>query len=165
MINDVDGDGKIATVLSEFDGIFIVEKEQGFNTILEVDIQAQKNRPSALVNTIERKYPFVVSNGKNNYYSGSTSGVFIEFDYDACQFKVKEGWQYREQFMEFLQNGNPKILKHDDGRMWLVTIVDNPSESASEHPDKVITSFNWAETGDCNSGSDLYNNNFIDVDQ
>ena len=81
--------------------MFIIEKEQAFNTILDVEIQSQKNRPT--VNTIDRKYPYVVSNGQNNYYSGSASGVFIELDYDNCQFKTKEGWKYRENLMEFFE--------------------------------------------------------------
>ena len=165
VLNGVEGTAYTNSTLSQFEGMFIIEKEQAFNTILDVEIQSQKNRPNSTVNTIDRKYPYVVSNGQNNYYSGSASGVFIELDYDNCQFKTKEGWQYREQLMEFLQNGKPKILKHDDGRMWLVAIVDNPSESASEHPDKVTTTFNWVEIGDCKSGTDLYDNNFIDVDQ
>lgn len=165
VINGVDGSANLNTVLSKFEGVFIIEKERAFKTILDVEIQSQKNRPNSVVNTIDRKFPFVVSNGSNNYYSGSTSGVFIELDYNTCQFKTKEGRQYREYLMEFLQNGKPKILKHGDGRMWLVSIIDNPSESDSEHPDKAVTVFNWAEIGDCKSGRDLYDNNLIDVDQ
>ena len=51
--------------------------------------------------------------------------------------------------------------------VWLVAIVEFPkgSESASEHPDKATTSFNWVEIGNCESNQDLYDNNFVDVDQ
>lgn len=164
VINGIEGNINVNSVLSEFEGIYIIEKEQAFKTILDVSVQSQKNRPNAVVNTIDRKYPYVISNGKNNYYSGTATGVFIELDYDTCQWKVDEGWKYREGLMEFLQNGQPKILKHEDGRMWLVMIVDNPSESASEHPDKAVTTFNWVETGDCKSSHDLYDNGLIDVD-
>ena len=84
IINGVEGNSNSNTVLSQFEGIFIIEKERAFKTILEVEIQSQKNRPNAIVNTIDRKYPYVVSNGQNNYYNGSASGVFIEMDYDTC---------------------------------------------------------------------------------
>lgn len=165
VINGVEGTAYNNSVLSEFDGIFIIEKDRAFNTFVEVDMQEQKNKPNAVINTIDRKYPYVVNNGQNNYYSGTVSGAFIQFDHDVCQFKVDKGWEYREDLMDFLQNGKPKILKHYDGRMRLISIVDNPTESASEHPDKAVTTFNWVEIGDYKSNRDLYDNNFIDVDQ
>lgn len=164
VLNGVEGLSYNNSVLSEFEGLAIIEKEVAFKTILEVNLQSQKNRPNTIVNTIDRKFPFVVSNGMNNYYSGSANGLFVETDYTTGQFKTENGWAYRDQLMEFLQNGKPKILKHYDGRMWLVAIVGDPSEQVDGHPDKVITYFEWVEVGDCNSSRDLYDNNFIDVD-
>lgn len=163
VLNGIEGTSFSNSVLSEFEGIFIIEKERAFKTILEVQIQSQKNRPNAIVNTIDRKYPFVISNGMNNYNSGSMSGMFAEIDFNTGEYNTKDGWQYREQLMDFLQNGESKILKNDDGRMWLVAIVGDPSEQVDGHRYKVITSFDWVEVGDSESNQDLYDNNFIDV--
>ncbi|MBR0596968.1 hypothetical protein [Sinanaerobacter chloroacetimidivorans] len=163
VINNIEGTMSINEVLSEFEGIFILEKDRVFKTILDIELQSQKNRPNTIVNTIDRKYPFVVSNGQNNYYSGSVSATFIEQDNNS-DFKINDGWKFRESLMEFLQNGKPKILKYDDGRMWLVSIVDNPSEQPDGHPQKITTTFNWVETGDAKSSNDLYDYNFINVD-
>lgn len=165
VINDIDGNGKSVKILSEFNGFYITEKEQMFGTILDIDIETQKNRPNTVLNPASRKYAYVVSNGQSNYYGGTSSGVFIECDDNTHEFKVQEGWKYREQFMEFLQNGKSKILKYDDGRMWIISVTDTPTESTDGHPDKIKTTFNWVETDDCSSGSALFNNNFIDVDQ
>lgn len=165
VLNGIEGNAFTNTVLSEFNGVFILEKDRTFKTILETNIPSQKNRPSATVNTLGRKYPFVVSNGMNNYYSGSVKGVFIELDYDNCELKTKGARKYREELMEFLQNGMPKILKYEDGRIWMVSIVGTPSEATDGHHDKVVTTFDWVEIGDYNSNADLYSNNFVDIDQ
>ena len=68
-----------------------------------------------------------------------------------------------DSILDFLCDGNPKILKHEDGRMWMVQITGTPSESESPHPDFPTTSFEWVEIGSAESSTMLYSNNFIDV--
>ncbi len=164
VIGNTEGNINVNRILSHFDGLFIMERSDGFNTLLETEIVTQKNRPSSAITTIDRRYPYYESNGSSNYYSGQASGLFAKLDAKTRDWSIEDGWQYREALMEFLCNGRPKILKYEDGRMWLINIVGEPSEDASSHPDKVITSFDWVEIGDAQSGVDLYINNFIDYD-
>jgi hypothetical protein len=47
--------------------------------------------------------------------------------------------------------------------MYLVSVApDQISESEDNHNQLIRTSFSWAEIGDCDSGNDLFDNNFID---
>jgi len=163
VLNNVEGNSSVKSVLSQFEGVFIVGKDQTFNTILNVAITSQKNRPSSIINTIDRKYPYVVSNGLNNYYSGTTTGMFLETETDNFTWKYYDGWKHRADLMDFLCDGKPKILKHYDGRIWMISVVENPTETVQEQNDIVITSFNWTESDDYNSTNALYNGGFIEV--
>ena len=163
VLNNVEGNGSGNTVLSEFEGIFVLGYDKGFNTVLHTGITSQKNRPTAIINTIDRKYPYVVSNGMNNYYSGTTTGMFLETETDNFTWKYYDGWKHRQDLMEFLCDGRPKILKHYDGRIWMITVTGTPSEAVQDQNDIVITSFDWVETDDINSTNALYNNGFSDV--
>ena len=50
--------------------------------------------------------------------------------------------------MHFLTNGQPKILKSFDGRIWMVDITGDPTATVQNHPDQVSISFNFTEIGD-----------------
>jgi hypothetical protein len=154
----------INSVESNFEGLFIIEKDRAFGTELEVDVSADKNAPYSIVNTINRKYPYYVKNGNNNYYSGTATGLFIEKVNGDYEVNPQYDWERSHSIMEFLSDGQAKILKNDDGRMWMVGIIGNPSERSEEIQNKKIISFDWVEIGDCESGHELYNNGFIDVD-
>lgn len=150
------------TVYSDFDGIYILDKNNVFNTPLDVTFSSTKNHPSEIVQPINSQFPVHVSCGGANYYSGSASGTFIALDIKNHSWKVDDGVNYRQKLMAFLCNGKPKILKYRDGRIWIIGITDNPSESEQNHPDKIQTSFSWTQIGEANDFDDLYYNGFID---
>lgn len=161
---DVEGAYNVNSIVPRFDGIFIASRDKIFSSVIEAYTpQIQKNKPSALVNTIDSKYPFVVSHSKNNYYSGSMSGVFVEQKQSGCELDFEQAHRYRHDLLEFLCDGKAKFLKLDDGRMWMIAVVDNPAESQDSDTQKVVTSFAWAEIGGAESAQDLYENGFIDV--
>lgn len=162
IINNNEGNYNINNIKTWFDGIFIVDKKNNYSTRLNIDISTQKNKPTTVVNTLGRKYPFVIQNGENNYYSGSVTAEFYK-NKNNCDFDIENSYIYREEFMDFLYNGKPKLLKNDDGRMWMISVIDSSPENKDTHPDKISTSFNFTEIGDSNSQIDLYSNNFIDV--
>ena len=62
-----------------------------------------------------------------------------------------------------MNDGKPKIMKLSDGRIWMISTTDGLTEDNGEVEHYVHHSFNWVEIGDPESSSDLYNNNFIDV--
>ncbi len=144
----------------DFDGVFICEPNSVYSTILDVEVTAQKNKPSSVITTIGKKYPYVLCGTENNYYTGTVRGLFApslkKYDWD-----FEDSWNFREKFNEFLLNGKVKLLKYHDGRMWLTNIYDNVTNDREEHDYKIITSFNWAEIGDVTDVYSLYDNGFI----
>lgn len=163
VLGGAEGNLNINSVKSSFGGIYLMEKESGYGSDLETTLSVNKNRPNSIVNTLGRKMPYVITNGLNNYYSGQVSTIFINQDQQTCDLDTEHGWEYRDSILDFLCDGNPKILKHEDGRMWMVQVTDTPSESESPHPDFPTTTFDWVEIGSVDSTNDLYSNNFIDV--
>ena len=65
--------------------------------------------------------------------------------------------------VDWLTNGGAKILKIEDGRIWMVAIDGNVKSSNSEHPDKVTLSFDFTEVGSVNDDNDMLNNGFVNV--
>lgn len=172
---DKEGNINICEVKSEFNDVFISEKDVSFHSQVEVTWNTAKNHPTLVVAPINRKYPYVFGNGNANYYSGSLSAVWVELDKlceltndmswdDAYGMVWQNGWEYRNRLMGFLCNGKAKILKMPDGRMWMVAITETPTESVSLHNNTPTTTFQWVEIADCESGADLYDNDFITAD-
>lgn len=164
VLNNVEGIPDTNTVENKFDGVCLVSRDKIFQTELEFEHNEQKNRPVGIINTIDNKYPITVSNSNNNYYSGTLSAAFMKQNEATCEYNTKESWTLREQLNEFLCDGEPKILKFDNGQMWLISIVDNISETNKGHPDFVSTNISWNEIGDCENTEDLYYNGLIDVE-
>lgn len=162
VVAGVEGPIKPSTVTSRFDGVFIMEKDVGYGSMFNVNSQFNKNHPTLVVAPIHRRFPYVFGNGNTNYYSGTLSAVFIRVD-ELCEFDFDNGWKYRRDLMNFLCNGQPKLLKMGDGNMWLVSIIDSPSETATLHEKIPTTAFSWVEIDDCDSGHALYENGLIDA--
>ena len=144
----------------DFNGLFICEPDSVYYTILETEITAQKNKPSSIITTLGRKYPFVLCSTENNYYTGTAKGLFAT-PKGNCDWDFEHSWDFREKFNEFLLDGKVKLLKYYDGRMWLVNIYENVTNEREDHDLKIITSFNWAEIGDVTDVYSLYDNGFI----
>lgn len=160
--NGIEGNYNTNTVDSLFDGVVLVDRNAVFKTVLNTSISMQKNRNGATVAPVGRRYPLSISNGFNNYDSGSIKATFIQ--QIGLEFDVKNGWRWRRDFMNYLVDSNVKVLKFYDGRMWLVAITGNPLEDSSAHIDMPYTSFDWTEVGDVEKSKDLYKYGLIDVD-
>ena len=164
---DVEGSYFINRVKTCFPGLFIMERWDYFSTGLEVEINdQQQNKPVGVVAPLGRRYPFTVSNADSDYRSGSLSAIFAERSAgEPGGFELRKSWRLRESLNEFLYNGLPKLIKYEDGRMYLASVSGGQiSESgAGGHKSLVQTAFGWAEKGDCDDGGDLYRFGFIDV--
>lgn len=152
-------------ITTDFNGLFIMDKDNIFATELDVVISEKRNKPRNIITTINRKYPYVISNGSNDYDSGSVSAQWLEYDYRDDSWDNDNRYDYVRNLKDFLNNGSAKLLKYEDGRMWLIDI--SSSEIVDSEDDgrlQVHTSFDWVEIGDCDSGVDLYYNNLIDAE-
>lgn len=159
---NVEGNYNINSLVPDFQGIFIVTKDKVFNSILDNDVQVRREKPSAVVRTIDGDYPYVISHSKNKDYSGSVSAVFIENE--NCEWKYKEGYQHRRELMDFLLDGYPKMLKlGETGETFLMMVVDNIPEDRLQYTDKVTTTFQFNEIGNSEDMQDLYDSGLIDI--
>lgn len=163
VINGVEGNLNINEIETKFDGFYFIEKDVIYRALLNTELHTERNHNGKTVTTLDRKYPFHITNGNSNYTSGQLQATFIDKLLDNS-YDVQNGWKYREQVNDFLTNGKPKILKDDEGRMWMVGIVDSIPENAQGHYQHIISNISFVEIGDSESVEDLYDNNFIDLD-
>ena len=151
------------SIIPDFYGCFIYEKESGYVTDLDVEKGTiTRNKQTSTVTTLSSKYPYVISNGVANFDSGKFSMMFLPKD-DTKEYTTVGAYQYREEIKEFLNDGKPKILKLGDGRTWMIMIIDSLDEDNGSIDGYVHISFSWVEIGNVESSVDLYENNFIDV--
>lgn len=96
---------------------------------------------------------------------GKTGRIGIKYieGYFNSYFTKEGAYAFREGLMRFLNNKRPKIMKFDDGRIYMISITDGVKDENDDLADLVHTSFSWVEIGDAESSADLYFNNFIDV--
>lgn len=151
----------IVEISSNFDGAVICDKD----TIYKIDEEPTintvvRNKAASIVSTMNNKYPFVFYGSLANYCSGSFSGVILKKGKD--KYNLEESINYRDEIVNWLTNGQPKILKMFDGRMWMINVNGNVQLDYSQHYDKVVVSFDFVEVGSISSTEDMYNNNFTD---
>lgn len=146
-------------VISYFDGAMLTDGNKIYRIMLEPKVeQLSKVRSAALVETIGNKYPYMFYGSNANYYTGSFSGVGIRFEHTDDSFDIDGGNDFRDELTEWLTDTNAKVLKMPDGREWLVGINGNVTVSCSDHIDKGMIEFDFAEIGSLESETDMYNN-------
>ena len=166
----VEGDYLTATETSDFSNYFIIEKNLVYGTaITDGYCDTTRNIPSSNIELMNYRYPMFVRNSIANYDTGSCEGSFLPIDADSCSLDVYDKdydlkrIKYQREVMDFLADGKPKILKVPDGRIWIVQVTPNPTDTSDlTYNDRVI-GFSWVEIGDVNSESDLYYLGFSDV--
>ena len=164
-LQHVEGNYNISTVHSEFDGIHIAEKDTIYGTIITDDyVDTVRNIPSSVTALPNMRYPKYISNSVANYDTGSCSGTFVYFNQETCDFDFDHIANQTYFVMDVLANRKPKILKIGDGRMWLIMVTGNPTDSGKDHLYNRVINFEWAEIGDYNSEKDMYYANLLDID-
>lgn len=162
---DVESDTyTISEIFSSFPGIVIADKNTIYQTELETRVEVKRQGNSTHITTLGRKYPYLCSMGSNNYDSGTFQGMFVPAsDSSYANIDFEHAWEYRLGLMELLNSGRPLLLKHYDGRAWIIGIEGEISCDDSEHHDKVITSASWKEIGDINSYDDMVASGLADA--
>lgn len=148
------------TITVKFRGLCIYDKNATYRAIGDFGVsQFTRNIQTSVVPVLNQKYPYVIQNGESNYDSGDCSGMFTRVS--DCKPIIEDSFNYHKNLVNFLTDGNAKILKNEDGKIWLVAISGSPTVSNSEHPDKWITQFQWTEIGDVYDTNDLKNANLL----
>ena len=165
-------EGNYATtkITPKFDKMFLIEDGVVWGTdITDGFCDTTRNIPSSTVELLNSKYPIFVRNTIANYDTGNCKGSFVPLaDEESCELAFSEEYdymrvQYQKEFMDFISDGVPKILKLPDGRMWIIQVTPNPTDTANQMYNNREISWSWVEIGDINSEEDLYYLGLSDV--
>ena len=134
-------------IFSYFDFISVSDKDTTYYSDLESDVSNEKqNGITSIITTLGSKYPYAFTQAALNYITATAKGLFVQHK-GTCDYDFKNAWKYRKQFREWLKDGNAKVIKHWDGRIWICSIGD-VSDGDSDHHDLNITSFDFTEIAD-----------------
>lgn len=169
--NGVEGSYAISEKIPfQFDKIFVISEDTVWGTIIsDCFCDTTRNVPSTTVTLLNNKYPIFVRNTIANYDTGTCTGAFVPLvDGKECEFAYDRKYDYKRisyqrDFMDFISNGIPKILKLPDGRIWIIQVTANPTDTANWSYNNRYISFPWVEIGDVNSEADLYYLGLSDV--
>ena len=128
-----------------------------------------KNVEANIVKVLDKKYPYIISNGETNYYSATIETTFLnnnnsKIDCSQCEFlnnyynsqTINKNVSFTLDFMDFLVNKRPKFIKTDNGLVWIVdTITSNP-QITEEDSGSYKTTFTIVQIADINE-STIYN--------
>lgn len=157
---DVEGNYSTTHVLSTFNGIYMVEDSIIYSADLNASLSTTRNFTTAVQPTLYRKYPFVQRIGRSNYITGQMQASFIHMSDGKCEMDLDGGVVYREQVADFLTNGRPKIIKYNDGRIYLAGITGQITEN-NDNWQAPVWSIEFTCVGDAENEDDLYNNGFV----
>lgn len=159
VIGDIEGNLSTVDIQSMFNGFFIADKNTIYGTEYNVNVgAATKNEKSSVVQTLGAKYPFIIDNGYNNYYTVPISLFFYNPNLDWQQ-----NVQYRQMIVEWLHNGTAKIFKSEDGRIWLAKVTTAPVLTPGSNLNITSIDFSITEIGESNSTEDLYNSGLLSL--
>lgn len=156
--SNIEGDLSVSECRSEFNGVYLMESDTAIQMFINFESSQERNHNATTVQTLGRKKPFYITNGMSNYESGSINVSFISVDKN-CVFDTNNNSLYRKSINDILTNKKPKILKFDDGRIYLIGIVDSISESNDYL--LPISSIKWIEVGEAENEQDLYDNGLL----
>ena len=166
VVNDIEGDYIINSIMSKFNGVFIGDAKQAFNFLYDVQFSSNaRNQQVGTFQPLGNKYPIIVANGVLSYESGSVSASVLNDDYEETgEVKKTEIVKKKNAIKDFLTNKKPKILKDWNGNIWLVMITDSIQVEYRQGSGMAIpqVSFNWNEIGDSTNKFDLYKSGLID---
>lgn len=157
-LNGVEANYNIKDIKSSGDSFYIIDKNNVYGTYTEQgSCDTTRNDASSIIELPYRSKPIQIRCSTINYDSGTMSGLFLKYNSKDCSFETAGLQKYRREVLDFLSNGNQKILKLPDGRMWLIS-VNNKSitDTMNGHRDFRTIAFGWTETGDCESDKALY---------
>lgn len=159
IMGNTEGNINQNNIMASFDDYYILDRNISYPIHFNVDISETINRPIEIVSTLGRKYPFVISNGLSEYKSGHMQ--FYLLPLKDCLINEDALYKYQEQFNEWIMNGEPKIIKGYDEKIYMVKISSNIEISYDNT--LPMYSFDYTEIGNVLDNDSLYYNHFIDA--
>ena len=166
-LNGIEGNYNMKDISSDFDGIYIVNKNASYGTPITSGITSLKKNDSGFyIKKRNSKYPQKARTSSINYYSGSVSGLFAKFNESTCSFDFDNLESFRTEIMEFLTDDTVKVLKTIDKDARMISVdAESVVATMDSNRNNVYISFNFSEVGDVNSEKSMYYNNLTDVSE
>ena len=166
VIEGVEGDYLINSILSQFNGVFIGDAETIYKFLYEVKYDNnQRNQQIGIFQVLGQQFPIFVANGSLSYESGSVTATILNDDFEQTGVIDRTAiTKQKNAIKDFLTNRKAKVLKDWNSNEWLCIVNDNVNVTYKENYGMgipVIT-FNWTEIGQVDNQQDLYNNGIID---
>ncbi|MDO5764131.1 MAG: hypothetical protein Q4P84_00315 [Elusimicrobiales bacterium] len=159
--NGTEGSYIISSIVSDFNGVWIAEKDLSVHAMYNLEFGTNIYNNTRVIRAGGEKYPHVYQFGESGAVDGNITTTFYP-EINGCM-TLDNAVEYRRNVIDpFLTNGNPKIIKHWDGRIWLAVITDN-IDISEDYWKMPLYSFSFQSIGDPNDQSDLYDSNLIDI--
>lgn len=166
IIKNEEGFYNTTTVEVKLNNLMICDYNQVWVTALtDGNLDTVSSVPCSSYNTLNNRFPTIIRNTSANFDTVSVNAEFVPFENCQYQFEGASVTDYRKQFKEFLRNGNPKILKSEESRMWLCYLTTDIQDSAQDVWWNRRLTFDMTEIGDYTKENDLYRTKFIDTPQ
>lgn len=137
-----------ATSSCWFDGLFVGDFDVQHMAQLNCSTSHDRKTEVNYITTLASRTPYRVSNSNVNYTTGKSSGLFLELD-QYNNLISGDNCNYTNRIVDYLSDGNEKVLKTSDGGMWYVTIDDDISVDFDDYYKGMRSvSFDWTEIGD-----------------
>ena len=167
IINGVEGEYIINSILSKFNGVFIGNAQQVFKFLYGTNYSANaRNQQVGTFMPLGKEYPIIVANGVLSYESGTFTGTVLNDDFEQNgQIDRAAIVSKKDVLKDYLTNKKPKILKDWNGNIWLVMIVDNIPVNYLQGSGMGIpqVQFNWVEIGKADNQQDLFDAGIVDI--
>ena len=165
IMEDVEGEYIINSVLSQFNGVFIGDYSTIYKFFYDVQYGTNaRNQQTGTFQPLGNQYPIIIANGALSYESGTVSATILNDDFEDTGLVDGPAIVEKKTIIkDFLTNKKAKILKDWQGNAWLCIVVDSPQVTYKSGSGMAIPQiqFNWIQIGDATNQADLYNNGIL----
>ena len=134
-------------VLCDFRGLFVGNTYAWYQAGTNFSTETNTVQQVEYVKTLKGKYPYRVANSSTNYYTGTSSGLFLPITDDRSTFIPDMYNEFSSEVLDFLRDGTSKVVKTHDGQIWYVSIDDGPHKIYSQFWGNNAIEFKWTEIG------------------
>lgn len=163
MPQGIEGEYITDTIMSEFEDIFISDKDKHFKLRHNIDFGTSEIATNnAVFEPLGSRFPIVVANGDTNYMKGGLNALVMSEE-DLELMNPRQQLEYRKGLTEFLTNNKPKVLKKPNGELYVIRLVDSPSVNYLNNTRGTLAdiSANYVEVAE-NTEGDLIRNGLLD---
>lgn len=154
--NSVEADYKKSEITTDFKGVYVADRQNSYQLLISPTLTSSQTNTGGTINTLNSKYPYVISNSRANYASGTLSGTFFGSTYKQTRrIDKSEVASQKKDIVSFLTNKKPKVIKDWNGNIYLCQVIGNITCDSIMLSGGLNISFSFVEIGDFANTDDL----------